>query len=122
MSCRSSFQLARTSHSNWGMLSLLTIKILIDAHAAYPALVSCMPRPHPQTNPASTLIKAHRLMEEVGSNWTLKAKQLSQLLRGTRSDETHIVELLEQLSEFSYPIQGLAIQVCFIALCATASD
>ena len=109
MSCRNSFQLARTSHSNWGMLSLLTIKILIDAHSTCPA-------------PASTLIKAHRVMEEVGSNWTLKAKQLSQLLRGTRSDETHIVELLEQLSEFSYPIQGLATQVCFIALCATASD
>ena len=51
------------------------------------------------------------MMEEVGSSWTLKAKQLSQLLRGARSDETHIVELLEQLNEFSYPVQGVASQV-----------
>ena len=61
----------------------------------------------------SILIKAHHQMEEVGSSWTLKAKQLSQLLRGARSDEMLIVELLEQLNEFSYPLQGLAAQVHF---------
>ena len=50
-------------------------------------------------------------MEEAGSSWTVKAKQLSQLLRGASSDETHIVELLEELNEFSYPVQGVASQV-----------
>ena len=50
-------------------------------------------------------------MEEVGSSWALKVKQLSQLLRGARSDEAHVVDLLEQLNEFSYPIQGLPSQV-----------
>ena len=50
-------------------------------------------------------------MEEVSSNWRLKAEQLSQLLRGSRSDDLHILELLEQLNEFTYPVQGLGPQV-----------
>lgn len=84
-------------HSNWGMFSPSWNQKNSNWCALHLAL--------------SIPIKVHRVMEEAGSSWTLKARQLSQLLRGTRSDETHIVELLQQLNEFSYPVQGLAPQV-----------
>ena len=46
-------------------------------------------------------------MEAASFEWTRKAGQLSLLLRSGRSDEKEVIELLEELSSFTYPVHGL---------------
>ena len=56
----------------------------------------------------AALINAHQVMED---DWKQKARRLSQLVRGGRSDELEVAEMFEALSAFTYPVHGLKGEV-----------